>query len=63
MKVEIYPRPEADIIRHFRYYLVDEDAPTVAFRFREAVIESIEQLKPYPHMGTMFRGSIAGLRS
>jgi len=63
VKVEIYPRAEADIIRQFRYYLVDQDAPAVAFRFREAVIESIEQLKPYPHMGTLFRGSISGLRS
>ena len=63
MKIEIYPRAEADIIRQFRFYLVDQDAPSVAFRFREAVIESLEQLKPHPRMGTLFRGSIAGLRS
>ena len=53
MKTEIYPRAEADIIRQFRYYLVDQDAPAVAFRFREAVIESVEQLKPHPRMGTL----------
>lgn len=63
MKIEVYPRAEADIIRQFRYYLVDQDAPNVAFRFREAVIESVEQLKPHPKMGTRFRGSIMGLRS
>ena len=63
MKTEIYPRAEADIIRQFRYYLVDQDAPAVAFRFREAVIESVEQLKPHPRMGTLFPGSIPGLRS
>ena len=63
MKIEIYPRAEADVIRQFRYYLVDQDAPAVAFRFREAVIESVEQLKPHPRMGTLFQGSISGLRS
>jgi toxin ParE1/3/4 len=63
VKIEIYPQAEADIIRQFRYYLVAQDAPAVAFRFREAVIESIEQLKRHPRMGTLFRGSISGLRS
>lgn len=63
MKIEIFPRAEADIIRQFRYYLVDRDTPTVAFRFREAVIESVEQLKHHPRMGTLFPGSIPGLRS
>jgi plasmid stabilization system protein ParE len=63
VKIEISPRAEADIIRQFRYYLVDQGAPAVAFRFREAVIESVEQLKPHPRMGTLFQGSISGLRS
>ena len=63
MKVIISPQAEKDIIRQFRYYLVHEDAPAVAFRFREAVIESLEQLKPHPHIGTLFYGSIPGLRS
>ena len=53
MKVELYPHAEADIIRQFRYYLVDQDAPALAVRFREAVKESIEQLKSHPHMGTL----------
>jgi toxin ParE1/3/4 len=63
VKVEFYPRAEADIIRQFRYYLVDQNAPAAAFRFREAVIESVARLKPHPRIGTLFRGSIAGLRS
>jgi hypothetical protein len=44
VKIEIFPRAEADIVGQFRYYLLDQDTPAVAFRFREAVIESIEQL-------------------
>jgi hypothetical protein len=46
VKIEIYPRAEADIIHQFRYYLVDQRAPAVAFRFRNAVRESVDQLKP-----------------
>ena len=71
MKIEIYPRAEADIINQFRYYIVEnvlstlapQDAPATAFRFREAVMECVERLKPHPRMGTLFRGSISGLRS
>jgi hypothetical protein len=36
VKIEVFPRAEADIIRQFRYYLVDRDTPSVAYRFREA---------------------------
>lgn len=63
MKIEFYPRAEADIIQQFRYYLVDQDAPAVALSFRDAVKESVEQLKPHPRIGTLFQGSISGLRS
>jgi toxin ParE1/3/4 len=63
VKVELYPRAEADINRQFLYYLVNQNAPLIAVRFREAVIESINQLKPHPRIGSLFRGSIPGLRS
>ena len=63
MKVELFPRAEADIIRQFRYYLVDRDAPMTAFRFRDAVKQSLDRLKPYPRIGSLFRGSIPGHRS
>ena len=63
MRIEIFPWAADGIIRQFRYYLVDEAAPTAALRFREAVIESIEQLKPHPRMGSLVEGSIPGLRS
>jgi len=60
VNVEIYPRAEADILRQFRYYLVDQEAPVVAFRFREAVIGSIVRLKLHPRLGSVFRGSTPG---
>ena len=63
MKVELFPRAESDVIRQFRYYLVDQDSPNTAFRFREAVMESLDQLIPYRRIGSPCRGSIRGLRS
>ena len=63
MKIAIYPLAETDIIRQFRYYLVDRDAPDAAFRFRDAVQASMEQLKAHPRMGVLQRGGINGLRS
>lgn len=63
MRIEIYPRAEDDIIRQFRYYLVVQDSPAVAFRFREAVIASIKQLRPHPLMGELIHGSVTGLRT
>lgn len=56
--VELFPRAEADIIRQFRYYLVDQNAPLIAIRFREALMESIRQIRPHPRIGSLFRGSI-----
>jgi toxin ParE1/3/4 len=63
VKIEIFPRAEADIIRQFRYYLVEQASPAVALRFRETAIASVEQLRSNPRMGTLYRGSISGLRS
>ena len=63
MKVELFPRAEADIIRQFRYYLVERDTPLTAIRFREGVMDSIKQLKAHPRIGPILRGSIPGLRS
>lgn len=63
MRIEILPRAGDDVVRQFRYYLVEQDAPAAAFRFREAVIESIHQLQPHPRIGAPFQGAITGLRS
>jgi len=63
VKIEFLPRAEGDIIRQFRYYLVEQEAPMTAMRFREAVIESVKHLQPHPPIGSLFPGSIPGLRS
>jgi plasmid stabilization system protein ParE len=63
VRIEILPRAGDDIIRQFRFYLVEQDEPATALRFREAVVESIEQLRPHPRIGAPVQGLISGLRS
>jgi len=48
----IRPRARDDIIRQFRWYLVEQDTSEAAFRFVDAVEESVKQLVKMPHMGT-----------
>jgi plasmid stabilization system protein ParE len=50
---EIFPRAEADIIRQFRYYLVDKGDSAAAFQFPEAVKESLDRLAQYPRIGSL----------
>jgi hypothetical protein len=38
----IRPRARDDIIRQYRWYLVEKDAPDAAFRFLDAVEKSVE---------------------
>jgi toxin ParE1/3/4 len=62
----IRPRARDDIIRQYRWYLVEKDAPEVAFRFMEAVEESVEQLLRMPGMGApklLKNPALAGLRA
>jgi plasmid stabilization system protein ParE len=47
----IRPAARDDIIRQFRWYLVEQDAPDAALRFVDAVEESVQQLLLMPDMG------------
>ena len=51
MKAVIRGRAQDDILRQFRWYLVERDAPEAAFRFMEAVEASVEQLLSMPYIG------------
>jgi toxin ParE1/3/4 len=62
----IRPRAHDDIIRQFRWYLVEKDAPDAAFRFLEAVEKSVEQLIQMPGMGVpkpLRNPALTGLRA
>jgi toxin ParE1/3/4 len=43
-----------DVIRQFRYYLVAENLPDVAVRFRDAVRRTVESLRQHPLVGPRY---------
>ena len=51
MNPVIRPGARDDILRQFRWYLVEQGAPDAAFRFVDAVDESVQQLLQMPQMG------------
>ena len=51
MKRIIRPAARDDIIRQFRYYLVDRDLPDVANRFLEAIETTIAKILSTPNAG------------
>ena len=51
MNPVIRPRAHDDILRQFRWYLVEQDAPDAAFRFVDAVEASVERLLRMPNIG------------
>ena len=51
MKHVIRPCARDDIIRQFRWYLIEQDASEAAFRFLDAVDESVGELLRMPEMG------------
>ena len=66
MNAVIRPRAHDDIIRQFRWYLINQDAADAAFRFLDALEESVLQLLSMPHMGaprTLKNRHLEGLRA
>ena len=66
MKRIIRSTARDDILRQFRYYLVDQARPEVAHRFLEAVEKTIEKILRTPEAGARREFSsrlLAGLRS
>jgi plasmid stabilization system protein ParE len=46
-----------DVVRQFRYYLVTQNIPEVAVRFRTAVRQTIQSLQQHPLVGPRYRSS------
>ena len=66
MKHVIRPCARDDIIRQFRWYLIEQDASEAAFRFLDAVDESVGELLRMPEMGApkaVRNPVLAGLRT
>jgi toxin ParE1/3/4 len=55
-----------DVVRQFRYYLVDQKVPRVATRFKDAVRATVESLRRYPLIGARYQShdsQLSALRS
>jgi toxin ParE1/3/4 len=54
--VKVFYRQTAndDVIRQFRYYIVDQNLPEVAVRFRDAVRRTAESLCQHPLIGSRY---------
>ena len=66
MKAAIRPAARADILRQFRYYLVDNGAEAAAERFLVAIQETIDLLCREPGIGApraLGPASLSGLRT
>jgi plasmid stabilization system protein ParE len=62
VNLNLLPSAETDVTRQYRYYLVDQDAPEIAIRFREEVERGIRQIMRTPKLGTPVRSAVPGLR-
>jgi plasmid stabilization system protein ParE len=66
LKPIIVPAARDDILRQYRYYLVEQDKPRVAERFLSAVRRTIETTIRMPQGGVpkrLSREALRGLRS
>jgi toxin ParE1/3/4 len=66
MKSTIRPAAREDILRQYRYYLIEQNAEEIAQRFLHAVEIAIQQLHSHPHIGSpriFSNPALAGLRS
>ena len=57
MKILYRQTANDDIVRQFRYYLVDQNLPDIAVRFRDCVRHTIESLRDHPLVGARYRSN------
>lgn len=63
MKVLYRQTASDDVARQFRYYLVDQNLPEVAVRFRDAIRHTIESLRQHPRIGARYHLSTPQLHN
>jgi toxin ParE1/3/4 len=66
--VKVFYRQAAsdDVVRQFRYYLLERNLPQVAVRFKDAVRHTVESLRQRPLIGARYRSGnpqLSNLRS
>ena len=55
MKVVYRQSASDDVVRQFRYYLIDQNVPEIALRFRDALRHTIDSLREHPLVGARYR--------
>ncbi len=55
MKVLYRQAASDDVVRQFRYYLIDQNLPQIALRFRDAVRNTVGSLREHPLIGARYR--------
>ena len=55
MKVLYRRAASDDVVRQFRYYLIDQNVPEIALRFRDAVRQTVDSLREHPLVGARYR--------
>lgn len=63
MKVLYRQAATDDIVRQFRYYLVEQNRLDIAVRFREAVRNTVNTLRAHPLVGARYRSRKPEFRS
>jgi plasmid stabilization system protein ParE len=63
VKISYRQAARDDLIRQFRYYLVDQDRPELALRFRESVRRTVQWLRQHPRVGPQYRPSPSRLQN
>lgn len=63
MKVVYRQAASDDVVRQFRYYLVDQNLPEIAVRFRDAVRLTVESLSERPLMGARYSSKASSSQS
>lgn len=63
MKISFRQAALDDVVRQFRFYLIEADVPAVALRFRDSFRHTIELLRQRPFIGPRHRSNDARLQN
>ncbi len=55
MKVFYRQAASDDVVRQFRHYLIEQNVPEIALRFRDAVRHTVDSLREHPLVGARYR--------
>ncbi|MGA8539356.1 MAG: type II toxin-antitoxin system RelE/ParE family toxin [Terriglobales bacterium] len=63
MKVRYRQSASDDVVRQFRYYLIDQNLPEVADRFLDAIRHTIESLREHPLVGPLYQSTTLAVQN